>query len=176
MKRITEILVPIAVCALVAGCVSQGGAVITGSISAWNAARIDKQKMARSAATTPRIPQEVKPAVISAINMAMSPGEIAVGYKVDVLSLFSSDYSLGEIASQALAATLDLAGEAAAGIALYNTVNSSSTKNTTSTVNITGDQNTVNQGSGSITIGHQQPMSQGDQGGGQVGGDTKARQ
>ena len=175
-NRIVEVLVPLIAVMVLAGCVSPGGAVVTGPISSWNASRIDKQKMVRSVATSTRISQEQKPVVISAVNMAMSPGEIAVGYKVDVLALFSSDYTGGEIFSQALSATADLAGEAAAGIALYNTINKSSTKTSTDTVNVNvnGDQNTVNQGSGTLQINHQQPMSQGDATGTQAGGDTKA--
>ena len=154
MKKIIGITLPLIVCAMLSGCASPGGAVIVGPTSYWNSTRIDKAKMTRSVAMSQRIAQADKPAVISAVNMAMSPGEIAVGYKVDVLALLSSEYSGGEILSQTLAATLDLAAEAAAGIALYNTMTKDS-HDANATVQITnnGDGNisTINQGSGSMT-------------------------
>lgn len=166
MRKITEVIIPLLACGMLAGCMSPGGAVIVGPFSAISAKHIDKAKMARSVAMSPRIPQADKPAVISAVNMAMSPGEIAVGYKVDVLALFSSDYTWGEVGIQALTATADLAAEAAAGIALYNTMTKDSHDSTTTT--ITGNGNVVNNNS---TTGYIQPQNGNDN----VGGDVNSK-
>lgn len=146
MKKIAEVVMPIVACAFLAGCMSPGGAVMTGPLSYLNAGRIDKAKMARSVAMSARIPAEQKPAVISAVNMSMSPNEIAVGYKVDILGLFSSDYTAGELFTQTLAATGDLAAEAAAGWALYDAFKTD--RHDSGTVTINGNNNAVNYNNG----------------------------
>jgi hypothetical protein len=125
---------------------SSGGAAIIGPFSYLNAGRIDKQKMTRSVAMSPRLTAEQKVPVITAVNMAMSPGEIAVGYKLDVGSLLSGNFTWGEILSQTLAATADAAVEAAAGYALYNTMTKDSHDSQSVTVN--GNNNAVNYNNG----------------------------
>lgn len=152
MKHVIEIGI-VGCLLMAAGCTSPGGAYIVGPFSAMSAKHIDKAKMTRSVAINARIAAEKKEPIIRAVNMAMSPGEIAVGYQVDVLSLFSSDYTFSELALQTAGATIDLAGEAAAGIALYNTITKDSHDTKTAVViynNGSGNINTINQGSGTL--------------------------
>ena len=135
--------------AVVSGCASPGGMPIVGPFSAMYSSHADKAKMARSVMASPRVAADKKDAVIRAVNMSMAPGEIAAGYQVDILSLFGTDYTWGEVGIQALAATADIAAEAAAGITLYNTItrDSHDTKTKVEIVN-NGDGNiqTINQG------------------------------
>ena len=143
-RRLMEVGIVGLIAVSMVGCVSQGGARYVGPISAWNAGRIDTAKQARNVAASTKIPMEKKEPIIKAINMSMAPGEIAAGYQIDVLSLLDGGYTAGELASQVGAATLDLAGEAAAGVALYNTVNKSSSKTSSTTYNVNGNNNQFN--------------------------------
>ena len=70
------------------------------------------------------------------------------------------------------AAAGDIAILTGATMAISGSFNKSDTSQHTSAINLTGNQNVVNQGSGSITIGHSQPMSNGDGTGTQAGGDS----
>lgn len=153
MKRIGEIGIVIAMACSMVGCMSDGGALVVGPFSAMSAKHIDKAKMSRSVAASSVIPAEKRAAVIKAVNMSMSPNEIAVGYQVDVLSLFTSEYTIPELGLQALAATVDLAGEAAAGWALYDAFKTD--RHDSGTVTITGNNNAVNylEGTGNTVSG-----------------------
>jgi len=154
MNKVLVLLGSMLVVACV-GCVSPGGAYVVGPLSSWNASRIDKAQMTRCVANSTRIAAEKKEPIVRAVSMSLRPGEIAAGYQVDILSLFDGNYTLGELTTQALAATGDLVGEAAATYGLYKTLtrDSHDTVTTTYTINVnnTGHGNTtpINVGSGS---------------------------
>jgi hypothetical protein len=97
-----------------------------------------------------------------------------VGVGIDLLDPSLMDVLSTHPIRSTFAAVLDAAAVAGATWAISGSFNKSDSSSKTSTVNLNGDQNTVVQGSGSITINHQQPMSQGDATGTQAGGDTKA--
>lgn len=177
MKQLAIIGCTVLVAIATSGCMSPGGLTV-GPFSSYTTTLNERHMTERAVLQSQGIQVEKKAQILHAVNMSSSPREVAIGMGVDILALADGGFTIKELALNAVGVLGDAALAAGATYAISSSFNKTDSSSKTATMTINGDQNTVVQGSGSVTMTHNQPMSQGDSEGSpagvQAGGDTKA--
>ena len=137
MKVLPLCLLPVIM--FVSGC-----ATPIGLFSYLATSHNETARVKRSITLSQKIVAEKKPQILKAIEFNMRPGEVAFGAGIDMMELFSSDYTLGEKTLTTGGDILDLGTYAGIITAILKNINNSSSHESHTTVSVTGNDNDVN--------------------------------
>jgi len=104
----------------------------------------ESARIKRSVVLSQKIVAEKKPQILKALDYSARPGEVAFGAGIDMMELFSSDYTLGEKTLTTGGDILDLGTYAGIITAILKNINNSSSHESHTTVSVTGNDNDVN--------------------------------